>query len=253
MHPPDLPRRLFAAFAFAGLLAGGAPAGAGDFYASADLGISAGEGKASGTTDFFTNTGSDSDSSPVYGGSLGFDVSFAELVPPSAELPIGRWHLRSEFEGLAGRDYELITQGAEPVFSDVTSWTVMQNVWLDFPVHPPVAFFFGRVPILEPMNLYVGAGIGLGVTRIETSDNVAVGSKEKYGFAYQAGIGIGYDLTRRVSVSLGYRYHDPGSIEARLDTPGPVDIGSIKMDLAAHEISAALRVRFFSAFINPPR
>ena len=155
-----------------------------------------------------------------------------------------RWALRSEFEGAVGRDYELVTMGADPYLSKVSSWSVMYNQWFDVPIHSPITWLFGRVPLLEPMTLYLGAGVGLGSTKIGVSDNVSVGTEQTYDLAWQAGTGFNYELTPRVSVSVGYRYHDPGEIEAPLNL-GPTPFGDFTMDLAAHEVATSLRIRFW--------
>ena len=232
-----------------------APASASDFYLSANLGISGGKGASGGNTQFFSNSGSDTDSSPVYGGTLGWEVGLDEIValmPTGTEHKFRRWALRSEIEGAAGRDYELITMGAEPYVSVVSSWSVMVNQWFDVPIHPPIARLFGRVPLLEPLTFYVGAGVGLGALDVTSSDNVSFGREKSYDFAWQAGTGFNYELTPRVSLGFGYRYHDLGEIDVPLQL-GPTPFGNLNLDLEAHEIATSLRIRFWSVSLRGER
>jgi opacity protein-like surface antigen len=220
-----------------------APALAGDVYASATLAISTGEGVAGGETPFFANHGSDTDSSPAYGLSAGFAIPFEEVFP-DARTPISDWSARVELEGIAGRDYELRAKGAEPYLSEVYTWTLMQNVWIDVPLERPIARLFGRVPVLEPLSFAMGAGIGLGANDVSTTDNVSRGSKVAYAFAWQAGAGFGYALTRNVNIGVGYRYLDPGSVDLDLRA-GQTPLGNFELDLAAHEVATSLRVSFY--------
>jgi opacity protein-like surface antigen len=240
------PRGLRALLALAGLalcLPAG-PARAADVYGSATLAISTGQGEAGGSTPFFSNRGSDMDSSPAYGLAAGFAVPFREVFP-DRDLAVSDWAARVELEGLAGRDYELRARGAEPYLSEVYTWTLMQNVWLDVPLERPIAHLFGRIPVLAPLSFTIGAGIGLGANDVATTDNVSRGSTTAYGFAWQAGAGFGYALTRRVTIGLGYRYLDPGKVELDLSSAG-TPFGSFDLDLAAHEVASTLRIAFHS-------
>lgn len=221
------------------------PARAGDLYVSGKLGISRSTGETGGSTIFgFSPSGSDSDASPLWGAALGLELGLDEPVPSAGDWAISDWKLRVELEGLGGRDYELRTQGADPFFTEATAWTVMQNLWVDVPLHDAVGSLFGRVPILEPLSFYAGGGAGLGINDVDTTDNVSSGSETRYGFTWQAGAGFGYSFTDLVTFSMGYRYQDLGSIDMTLfDNSGP--IGRFELDLAAHELTTGLRVRFY--------
>ena len=239
--PLSMPVALLFAGAAACLPAGSARAG--DVYASATLAISTGQGEAGGATAFFPNRGSDTDSSPAYGLAAGFAIPFEEIFP-DRRGPISDWSVRVELEGLAGRDYELRARGAEPYLSEVYTWTLMPNVWLDVPLERPIAHFFGRIPVLSPLSFTIGAGVGLGANDVDTTDNVSSGSVTSYGFAWQAGAGFGYALTRNVTIGLGYRYLDPGQVEIDL-AAGMTPMGSFELDLSAHEVATTLRVSFY--------
>jgi opacity protein-like surface antigen len=228
-------------------------AAAGDFYLTGNLAISTGTGESGGQTEFFANAGSDTDAAPAYGGAVGFGFELGEAVPRTWRLPLPGWGVRFEFEGMTGREYELLTKYDPPstvgngYFSEVTAWTFMPNLWIDVPLHQPIAWAFGRIPILEPLTLYGGAGFGLSTVDLDTTDNVSQGHREQFLFGWQAGIGLGYEITQRVTLSAGYRYVDLGSAKLNLRIPPEEEpFGSFRMDLAAHEFNAGVRVNFWS-------
>lgn len=235
------------------LLAAADAARAGDLYVSGRLGISTGTGQSGGSTNFgFDPSGGDDDSSPVWGSALGFEFSLDEPVPSVADWPLLDSRLRLELEGLGGRDYELRTRGADPFFTQFTAWSVMQNLWIDVPMQGAVTALFGRVPILEPMSFYLGAGAGLAINDVKTTDNVSVGKDLGLGLAWQGGTGFGYAFTDLVTFSFGYRYQDLGEFETKLYTdPSQAPVGNFRMRLASHELVTGLRVRFFSVPLPP--
>jgi opacity protein-like surface antigen len=225
-----------------------ADAKAGDFYLTGNLAISTGTGESSGSTDFFTLSGSDSDSAPAYGGAVGFGFDLAEAIPKTWDVPMmPGLGVRFEFEGMTGREYELLTNGGDGFITEVTAWTFMPNLWIDVPLHPPIAWIFGRIPVLEPLMLYGGAGLGLSATDLKATDNVSQGKNEEYLFGWQAGTGLAYELTHRVTLMAGYRYIDLGQPKATLRIPPSEDpFGSFRLDLAAHEFNFGVLVKFFS-------
>ncbi len=222
-----------------------APARAGDVYLAGHLAVSAGTGDTSGTTNFgFSPSGSDTDSSPVWGAALGLAFGLDEPVPSAPEWTSDA-SFRLELEGLGGRNYELRTQGVDPFFTQGESWTVMQNLWVDLPIHNALSALFGRVPILEPLSFYTGGGAGLAINDVTTTDNVTVGKDTAFGFSWQAGAGFGYAFTDLVTFSMGYRYQDLGTIEMGLRDASQNVVGRFNVDLAAHELTTGLRLRFY--------
>lgn len=219
---------------------------AADFYLSGNLVNSTLQADASGSTTFFDIGGSDSDASPAYGGALGFGFALNEAAPSiwGAEMP--DWGLRLEVEGITGRDYELTSNGGDGFFSEVGTWSVLSNLWLDFPAHAPISWAFGRVPILEPLTLYVGGGLGLTRIDADTTDNVSRGSDSVNNFGYQVGAGIGYAFTDWATISLGYRYHDMGEIDTSLSLGAGAPIGNHQLELRSHEFVSSLRIDFYS-------
>jgi opacity protein-like surface antigen len=262
-------RRLpLAALALLAALAGAPAVRAADLYFSGGLGISAATGDIEGSNDLgISSSGSDDDSSPVYGGAIGISFPLSELMPwrmrmPSFDVPYfpGRslhfsgsedfrfpgWRTQFEIEAQTGRDFELITEGPSPLtanIANVSSSSFMTNFRLDFPIQAPLHVFFGRLPFLEPVTLYGGAGIGASLNEIEATDT-ALGSDDDSGFtfAYQASTGVGYALTDQIHLSLGYRYYDLGELETSF---GAGTTGRLSADVVAHEFTSGLAVHFY--------
>jgi opacity protein-like surface antigen len=220
-------------------------AGVGTLYISGDLGISAANADASGTNlrSGLDVSGGDDDSSPRYGGALGVEWPLDQSVPWEIGLP--SWDTRFEFELIGGRSYEFKTPGGFQYNSEVTSWSMMTNLWLDIPVHRPIEALFGRIPILEPLSINVGTGIGIAKTDMSVTDSESIGATDDTKFAWQVGVGIGYAITEQVSFNIGYRYFDLGKVTSELTTVG-VPNGSYSLDMGANELSASLRVNFYA-------
>lgn len=88
---------------------------------------------------------------------------------------------------------------------------------------------------------YIGGGIGF--ARVEANDwradNAPLASDSAVVFAYQAGAGVSYPLTKRTDAFLDYRYfatQDP--------TFATATGGTIKTDLETQNVSVGLRYRF---------
>jgi opacity protein-like surface antigen len=255
MHPiraalrpiPSLDHFLAFGLACLAFLLMATPSLAGDFYASGNLAISGATGETSGETEFFSLSGSDTDTAPVYGGTLGYGFELSEPVDRVGKYRMPRIGIRNEVAAEGGRDYEMRTQGGDGFFTKVQSWSVMQNLWFDVPVHDMTSWFMGRVPILMPLQLYVGGGVGVSALDTKTTDNFTRASKEFYNFSWQAGTGFSYELTDRVTISMGYRYIDPGDFDLKLRiSPDADPFGKFSMDLEAHEFTTALRVDFYT-------
>jgi hypothetical protein len=241
--------RLWSILLLAAALLHAQTAGSAELYVSGSLLNSGATGEASGGTDFFDISGEDSDSSPAYGGTLGLAFPMSEAVPLIGSWEVPDWVLRTEVEFLMGRDYELRSDGAnsDEFFSEVDAWTVLPSVWLDLPLRRPVSWLFGRVPILELMSVYAGGGVGIANVDLEASDNVSTGKEEVINFAWQAGAGIGYQLTDTTTFTLGWRYLSMGTTEATLFFAPGAKAGDFEMDLTSHEIQTGLRIGFYSA------
>jgi len=230
-----------------------APAGArpADLYVEGHLSVSAGVGDSGGSVQFapappIPFRGDDTDSSPLFSGAFGYEFPLNEIFPLDWETPLPDWPLRVELEGLGGRNYELLTKGGDRYLTQVESWSLLNNFWMDFPVHKPVSRLFGRIPLLEPMSVYLGGGVGFSYTELSTSNNVLSGSDDSFHLTWQVGTGLSYRLTEYVSVNLGYRYVELGDFDYPIVNPPADRVGSFSLHLAAHEFTSGLRVNFFS-------
>jgi len=220
-------------------------AGVGELYIAGDLGIAGASAEAGGTNidSGLDNTGSDTDSSPRVGGALGVVWPLDRSAPWEIGLP--SWDTRFEFELIGGRSYEFKTPGAFPYHSEVTSWSMMTNLWLDVPVHRAVEALFGRIPILEPLTINLGTGIGIAKTDMTVTDNDSIGATDDTKFAGQVGAGVGYARTGHVSFTIGDRLFGLGVVSAELTSAGDPN-GSYSLDMSGNELSATLRVNFYS-------
>jgi hypothetical protein len=122
----------------------------------------------------------------------------------------------------------------------------MPNLWIDLPVHDPIARFAGRMPMLEPLFLYAGAGFGGAQIEVSSTDGFASGSRETSETTWQAGAGIGYAFNEWATFSLGYRYQDLGQVTVPLSFQPGVVFGEQTLDLALDEFSATLRIDFYT-------
>lgn len=237
------------------------PSDAGELYISGLTGISAGVGTVDGENDFafggFNLSGDDVDSSPALGGALGFQFLLGDVINREIRLPkaipwklrMPNFNVRFEIEGVGARDYELKTDGFTvntPYHSEVTSWSMMINNWLEMPVYPAVTAVFGRTPSLDPLSLYFGMGLGFAQSKVATSDSLVTGKATANNFAYQFGVGIAYDVTERFQISGGYRRVEMGSAKMDLFDGAGIERGDMKMDLHSNEAVLTLKTNFYS-------
>jgi opacity protein-like surface antigen len=240
-----------------GALLGAGPAAAADLYFTGQFTVAGTTFDSGGYTTtqpgnpddptfHVANSGDDSDSGWVLGGAFGYAVPFNEMVPLDWDWPLADWTVRFEVEGKSGGDTEYLTKGLDPYISTVFSWQLMNNVWFDIPLDTPLRWAVGRVPWLDPLTFQATAGFGLSATEIKTTNNVFRGTTLDYDFAWQAGFGLGYRLTDRVTLSTGYRYLDLGQHTFNLKSGGfPDPVGKMKVALASHELNFGFRVAFY--------
>jgi len=113
---------------------------------------------------------------------------------------------------------------------------VMANLWYDFPSP-------GFAPRLRP---YAGAGAGaaeIGMEPVTDGGGTQRRDNESV-FAYQLGTGVGFDVTRRFALSVGYRYFH--SDDSRFE-PGAADAR-----YRSDSVLAGLRYTFGAAPTRPP-
>jgi opacity protein-like surface antigen len=241
---------------------------AAELYTAGRVGISNGEGDGTGRIELdVVGSGTDEDSSPIYGLALGTAVPLSDVIPwalrfPSFDVPYwpGRslhfegdeefrfpgWRTLFEVEALFGRNYDFATNSGSsisPYHSEVDSSAFMANVRLDVPLRTPLTALFGRMPMLEPLTIYGGGGVGAGWNEIETTGPENLGDETTWELAYQVMAGLGYAVTDTVHLSLGWRYLDLGSIE--LDSLCGGAACSFDADVTAQEVMTSIRFEFY--------
>lgn len=116
--------------------------------------------------------------SPIFNGEGAFGV----------EIPRPAGAARIELEGRAFDDVFAAASGQE--------WSTMANLWRE-------------LSIAEHFGAYAGGGIGAGGFSVagEAGPDGHAAVARASGFAWQAGAGITYAFTDRVTVDVGYRLH----------------------------------------------
>lgn len=127
----------------------------------------------------------------------------------------------------------------DPLHTSLTTYTAMLNVYKDF----------GNIRGFIP---YLGAGIGVAYNRMgdvyftgnSNLTNVIHGNND-LSLAWALMAGVGYQISDRTILDLGYRYIDFGRIDSqRSDSAGFVNPAVKLSDLSAHEFKVGLRYYF---------
>lgn len=124
----------------------------------------------------------------------------------------------------------------DPMHTSLRTYTLMLNLYKDF------GNFGGFVP-------YVGAGIGAAYHQLDNiyftqNPNLTnqIHGNNDLAFAWSLMAGVGYQISDRAIIDVGYRYIDMGSITSqRHDTAFNVNPAVKFDDLTAHEIKVGLR------------
>lgn len=127
----------------------------------------------------------------------------------------------------------------DPIHTSIQSHTVMVNAFYDFGV------IRGFVP-------YVGAGIGAAYHQVDEvyftqNPNLTnrIEGNENVSFAWSVMAGLGYQVSDRAILDVGYRYIDMGKAKSgRVDNAGFVNPPLELDNIAAHEIKVGLRYHF---------
>ena len=141
--------------------------------------------------------------------------------------------LRLEFEG-RGRDQVSATAG--DAVNNITTratdgWSTMVNVWRDYKPY-------------DSFGLYAGGGIGAGGYRFTIGGNgigsLVSGNDRISNFAWQAGGGLFYEISKRATVDLGYRFFSISESTADwINVTSPV---TTPTNFAASELLLQLRI-----------
>lgn len=124
----------------------------------------------------------------------------------------------------------------DPLHTSIKSHTLMVNLYKDLGK-------YGRV------TPYLGAGVGVAMHKVDETYFTGnyylpnrIEGNENFSFAWSLMAGVGYQLTDRATLDVGYRYIDMGDAESgRVDDAGFVNPKVDIDDLAAHEIKVGLR------------
>jgi opacity protein-like surface antigen len=127
----------------------------------------------------------------------------------------------------------------DPLHTSIQTYTLMLNVYKDL----------GNYNRFVP---YIGAGIGLAIHDVDEvyftgNPNLVnrIEGDRDVSFAWSLMAGVGYQISDRAILDVGYRYIDMGSAQSgRVDSAGFVNPAVRIDDIAAHEVKVGLRYHF---------
>jgi opacity protein-like surface antigen len=127
----------------------------------------------------------------------------------------------------------------DPLHTSIQTYTLMLNVYKDL----------GNYNRFVP---YIGAGIGLAIHDVDEvyftgNPNLVnrIEGDRDVSFAWSLMAGVGYQISDRAILDVGYRYIDMGSAQSgRVDSAGFVNPAVKIDDIAAHELKVGLRYHF---------
>lgn len=100
---------------------------------------------------------------------------------------------------------------------------------------------------------YVGAGLGMAFIRTKLNYNgedaastwgASTGSKNVTNFAWNVGLGLGYDISENWTLDAGYRFVGLGSAKTKTFSESGLDIHGKTSDLYQHQFSLGVRYTF---------
>ncbi|WP_299440121.1 outer membrane beta-barrel protein [uncultured Rhodospira sp.] len=156
------------------------------------------------------NDSGDLDSGGV-GRELDTDLGFVGLASFGYAFGNG---VRTEIEG-GYRQNWVDSWGGTGVDGTLSAWHGMVNALYDFETH-------------SPFTPYVGVGLGAAVVSVD-ADNRSAGidlDDTEVGLAYQAIVGMGYDVAENLAITADYRFFhviDPDHVLSDGDGGGPSD------------------------------
>jgi opacity protein-like surface antigen len=198
---------------------------------------------------YIFNIGNKTDSS--FGGSLaiGYDFEKKFGVPIRTEI---EYAITSDVD--AKRSFTFLDNNGQDM--DTDNWKQ------SFGIQTLLVNSYWDINTGTNFTPYVGAGIGLGIIKTDFSgsgwnpgysnwDDPNLGSKTVTNFAWNAGAGIGYDLTDNWTVDLGYKFVDVGSVKTSVhikpSSGNPdrrTEIYSKTDNLYQHQTSLGVRYTF---------
>lgn len=171
----------------------------------------------------------ESESTTVHDGPLAAGAA----VGLAFERANGRLRIETEGMGRGTAFGELGSIGPVTIgLQTASTWSVMENIWRD-------------VMLTDRLGLYGGGGIGAGGYRAGVGIRTPTGSLAFYepaaaAFAWQAGGGIIYEITERLTFDISYRYFQINSITYPAVSIGP--FGGVSSVFGASELMFGLRL-----------
>lgn len=95
------------------------------------------------------------------------------------------------------------------------------------------------IPLESGFTPYLTGGVGMASIDATSKLNGSSASSDKSNFAYNLGLGCGYDLSELMTIDLGYRYASFGEVDS-----GHWNGLKNEADLSAHEVGVGLRFKF---------
>jgi OOP family OmpA-OmpF porin len=179
----------------------------------------------------------DLDTGFMVGAALG--VSFNDWLRGEIEAS-GNFHnvggdAYFDFQYRYGNSYA----GEAKLDGDENALFVLANLWLDI----PIGGFF---------RPYIGGGVGAGRIDLELTgnyngNNYDIIDDSDWGFAFQVGGGVAFDVAPNIAIDVGYRYKRINNVDLDLDedvTGGGGGDDSIEKDYISHNILVGLRFGF---------
>lgn len=151
--------------------------------------------------------------------------------------PLGQLRVETEVRYRDGFGRSAASGPAAATISGTENWSFLINAWRD-------------VSLTDRLGVYGGAGLGWGGYRFGLSLTDGVGSvsatSQNVTFAWQAGAGVLYAVSDRITLDLGYRFYavEAGAAPVLL-TDGvvpPVQLGNLANQFVANELLLTLRI-----------
>ncbi|MFN9541867.1 MAG: OmpA family protein [Alphaproteobacteria bacterium] len=151
----------------------------------------------------------------INSGSLDFDTGWAGFATfgygfeNNWRIEVEAGYRSNDFKATVGYGYAPMTEVAAPYLGDVLIYNGQPNHSLQtasgtLDEWTAMVNFIYDIPVAEKIDLSIGIGVGVGV---DFSNIEAAGFEDSdTNFAYQAIVGLSYQVTKRLDLTLTYRY-----------------------------------------------
>ena len=149
----------------------------------------------------------------INSGSLDFDTGWAGFATfgygfeNNWRIEVEAGYRSNDFKATVGYGYAPMTEVAAPYLGDVLIYNGQPNHSLQtasgtLDEWTAMVNFIYDIPVAEKIDLSIGVGVGVDFSNIE-----AAGLEDSdTNFAYQAIVGLSYQVTKRLDLTLTYRY-----------------------------------------------